>query len=266
MNMFLLAISNYRKGFRFLLEQKLSWYFIFPIFVNIIMFYFMIKTSAYVSAEIISYLESTLAGADFWGASFLLKIVTGGLVIVFKILLFLVFAYIGGYLVLILLSPVFSHLSETTEKKLTGNDFPFVFSQFISDVFRGIKLALRNGILEILILLSVWIITIALGWIPIIGQIIAILGQVLLFLVSAYFYGFSFMDYTSERYKLSSKEGIKLIKSNRWAAIGTGFPFALLLVFNFWGIGIILAGFVAIISVVAATFTMLYLLQHKENV
>ena len=47
------------------------------------------------------------------------------------------------------MSPVFAILSEKVESILTGNEYPFNIHQFLSDIWRGVKLAIRNFAIEI---------------------------------------------------------------------------------------------------------------------
>ena len=63
---------------------------------------------------------------------------------------------------------------------------------------------------------------IVIGFIPVIGWLISFLGN---FVISSYFYGFSFMDYTNERQRLSLKDSIAYISNNKGLAIGIGSVF-----------------------------------------
>jgi CysZ protein len=84
--------------------------------------------------------------------------------------------------------------------------------------------------------------------VPIFGWIISIFGN---FLLSSYFYGFAFMDYSNERKKLSIKESILFIRKNKGFASGVGSLFSLC--FFIPVIGGIMASFLAVICVVNAT-------------
>ena len=84
--------------------------------------------------------------------------------------------------------------------------------------------------------------------IPIIGWIIGLVGN---FLLSSYFYGFAFMDYSNERHKLSLKKSVLFVRRNKGFASGVGSIFSLC--FFVPVIGGILASFLAVICVVNAT-------------
>ena len=86
------------------------------------------------------------------------------------------------------------------------------------------------------------------SFIPIVGWLISFVGN---FLVASYFYGFAFIDYTNERNRLSLKQSIQFVRTNKWFAIGIGTIFALCFMVPL--IGGIIASFACIVSVVAAT-------------
>ncbi|MCT4646062.1 MAG: EI24 domain-containing protein, partial [Carboxylicivirga sp.] len=138
---------------------------------------------------------------------------------------------------------VYAFLSEKTEEIISGKIIPFNITQFSKDIIRGVLLALRNMAVEIGLTLLLFV----LSFIPIVGY----LTPIALFLVSAYFYGFSFMDYTFERKRFKIDYSVRFMRRNKGLAIGNGFVFSLVLLIPY--IGVMIAGFVSIVSVVAAT-------------
>ena len=159
--------------------------------------------------------------------------------------LILIFFYFSlfKYLFLIIGSPVFAYLSERTEAIIEGNDFPFSFGQFIKDVFRGIRLALRNTLWQAVFTISILI----LSFFPIVGWV----TPVIMLFVECYYYGFSMLDYSCERHKLSPSESIEYITRHKGLAIGNGMMFFLMHLVPF--AGWVLAPAYA---VVAATLSM----------
>jgi len=149
------------------------------------------------------------------------------------------------------MSPLLAYLSERTESIIMGHEFPFSWLQFFKDIFRGILLAFRNFFIEILLTVLLFF----LSFVPFLGFATA----PILFLISAYFYGFSFLDYTAERRKMKVKESVDFVKQNKGIAIGNGGIFALFLLIPF--IGVSIATFISIISTVAASIAVL----KKEN-
>jgi CysZ protein len=107
------------------------------------------------------------------------------------------------------------------EEKITGTVYPFVLSQFLNDILRGIRIALRNFTIEFLLI----------GLFTLLGFFIgpfAIFIVPILWVVSAYFYGFSMIDYTCERKRLSVKQGIAFVREHRALAVANGSLYALL--------------------------------------
>ena len=242
---FLLGVKSYSRAFKFLKKHRLTWYFIFPLLLNVFLFYVGYTSTINISNKWFVYFTDwiNMGSWEFWGAGFLSATIEVFLFIVVRILFFLVFAYIGGYIVIILLSPVFAFLSEKVETILTGNDFPFSFKQLVKDVWRGIRLATRNLAIELLLTLVLFIIS----FIPVIG----FFTSLTLFFISAYFYGFSFIDFSLERKKMTVKESIVFVKTNKGLAIGNGSVFSVVLFIPL--VGVMLSSFISIISVTAAT-------------
>ncbi|MPQ47255.1 hypothetical protein GCQ56_09560 [Marinifilum sp. N1E240] len=250
------GLRTYSEAMHYIFRKKLAWFFIFPLLLNILLFWFGWEYIGNLSEQSRVFLENwiDLENADFWGSGFLRATIGGFIWIVFKILFFLIFAYFGGYIIIILMSPVFSYLSERTEKIKTGNDYPFQFKQFVRDIIRGIFIAVRNLCIELLLTVLMFI----LSFIPIIGWAAAIF----LFFISAYFYGFSFMDYAIERKKLNITQSVQFMRENKGIVIANGFVFSLCLIVPFCGVSF--SSFAAVISVVAGTLAVDEIWE-KEN-
>jgi CysZ protein len=245
---FFQSIRLYGDAFIFIRKHKLSWTFLVPLVVLILLLTVSMGFSAEFTHKVDFWLNnSVLNNESTWYFKLANTFVFGLVWLVFKILFFFIFAYISGFIVLIVLSPILGYLSEKTEQIQTGNEYTFNLMQTIKDIFRGTKLALRNMLIETLFILLFLI----MGFIPLLG-FLAPLG---IFFVSAYFYGFSFFDYTNERHKISSSESIKLMRKNKVKLIGNGSVFAFILLTPI--IGSFLSGFIAIIATVAAALTKL---------
>jgi CysZ protein len=247
-----ISFSSYSKALNFIFTKNLAWFFIFPLILNILLFWG--GTSAI--GMLIDYLEKLfnesvgLNDATFVGSGALKTTVSWLMYILFKLLYIVAFAYIGGKIVIVFMSPVFSVLSEKVDKIITGSTYPFSAEQMMRDIVRGIMIAFRNMMIEFGIIAILFVI----AYIPAIGWLISLLGSLFLFVVTSYFYGFSFMDYTNERKRRTISQSVKFIRKNMGVAIGNGSLFALALIIPFCGT--FLAGFVSIVSVVAATIAM----------
>lgn len=257
-------LNEFRKGFKFygeatklMFKKPLIWYFLFPMVINIILFVVGMKFINSLSESTFIYFNELLNLQDITilGTKFLFKFISGFISFFFKVLFFLIFAYFSGYIILIILSPVFSYLSEKAEKLKTGKDYKFSFKQLLIDIWRGTRIAVRNLFIEIILTIILFIVS----FVPVIGWISAII----LFFITAYFYGFSFLDYALERRKMSVRESIIFMRKNKGLVIANGTLFSLVLIIPFCGV--ILAGFISLISVVAGTLSVLEILDTDNK-
>lgn len=171
------------------------------------------------------------------------------ILVAFSVRIVFVFWYFSyfKYLFLIVASPVFSYLSEKTEAILEYREFPFSWAQLGQDIWRGIRMSFRNIVYQtgaILILLVV-------SFIPVVGWITPMIG----FFIESYFYGFSMMDYSCERHRLTMAQSIQFIRQHRGMALGNGMVFYVFML-------VPVAGWMLAPSyaVIAATID----LQHKK--
>ncbi len=86
-----------------------------------------------------------------------------GQLILQLILLFFYFSWFK-YLFLIIGSPVFAYISETTQAIIDGKEYPFDLKQFVKDIKRGIAIAIRNTLWQTVYMISIFI----LSFIPVI--------------------------------------------------------------------------------------------------
>jgi len=242
-----IGLRTFAQAPGFIFKNKLGWTFLVPVALNIILF---VTGQLYIdkligsSKEILIELLN-LDRFDFFGGML-------GVLLTFliEILFLFVFAFIAGYIIIILMSPLLAYLSEKTEEILTGKKSKTNLAQMILDILRGIILAVRNLFLELFFILLVFIA----GFIPVIGWF----APVFLFLISSYYYGFSFIDYNNERKRLNISESLSVGRKYKWIAITNGAVFSISLLVPFCGTFVSL--FVAIIAVVAAGLAM-----HQTN-
>lgn len=130
------------------------------------------------------------------------------------------------YILIILLSPVLSVVSEKTERILTGNKYKFNLKQLIKDIKRTMNLSLRNVIWELGIDLIIVVSVLILSWI--FGVNLSIISTTLIMVVAFYYYGFGFIDYLNERMRLNIEQSVKFVKKHRGFAVALGSVFTLL--------------------------------------
>ncbi len=140
--------------------------------------------------------------------------------IILNLILLLFYFSLFKYLFLIIGSPLFAYLSEKTESIIEGKEYPFSFKQLLKDIARGIRLALRNMLWQTVYTVSILL----LAFIPVIGWVTPLLAL----LVECYYLGFSMLDYSCERNKLSTSQSIGFIGRHKGLAIGNGMVFYLM--------------------------------------
>jgi CysZ protein len=243
LNQISLGLRTYGQAINFIFRNKLAWTFMVPVILSILL---LVGGQALIT-NLVDYLKDLLLNwinfdsGSFWNG-FLGVLVE----VLIRITSFLVFAYLSGYIIIILMSPVLAFISEKTEQIITGKQYAFNINQLIKDMIRGILIALRNLLMEMIFIVLAFFIS----FIPVIGWFAALV----VFFISAYFYGFSFIDYNNERQKLSISESVSVVRKYRWMAIANGSVFSFFLVVPFCGAFV--STFVAIVSTVAATIAI----------
>ena len=246
-----IAIQSYFKAHQFISKHKLWKWILIPGILYMILFcvgmYFFWNSSN----SAVTYLSDVI-GIDKWlhrqqSAALSFLFVMGGIMV----RLILVFFYFSlfKYLFLVIGSPLFAYLSEKTEAIIAGKDLPFDFSQILKDMMRGVRLAIRNCLWQTVYTIFILL----LSFIPLVGWITPVISAS----VECYYYGFSMLDYSCERHKMSPADSIAFIAKRRGLAIGNGLVFFLMHFFPF--VGWILAPSYA---VVAATISLYH--QHIE--
>lgn len=245
---FFRGIQAYGRAMSILFSRKFWWFLLFPVLVLFLLFIggnFLISLAG---DELYGLVEHTLQ--DWLSGISWLQWVGSATHLVMKIMLriiyFFLFVSFGGYVVLIVMSPVYSWLSERTEAYLTGQDYPFSWRQLAWEIFRGILIALRNMVWQLLLSLLFF----CCSFIPLIGW----LAPVAIFFSSAYFYGFSFIDYAVERKRYNVRQSVRYVNKNIGVVTGIGIIFSLALMIP-W-VSIIMCSFVSLLSVIAGTIVV----------
>jgi CysZ protein len=235
-----IGIKSYIDALSFVFNKGLWIYFLYPLLLTVVMFYLSFSLAGILSSELEQWLKNFLGlngETDGW-LSYLTGFLSFFLAIALKIVFFFVYSTFSKYIILILMSPAMALLSERTEEILTGRKYKFNAAQFLNDVLRGIVIALRNMFIEF----SFIFLCLFVACIPFIGW----LTPVFLAVVSFYYYGFSMIDYCSERKRLSIRQSVSYIRSNKGLAMGNGFIFSFL--FNIPFVGVIVAPVLASVA------------------
>ena len=218
----IIAIQSYIEAHRFIVKHRLwKWIFVPGIIYAILFFAGIILF--WNSSDIAIQQLLNITGLGKW-----MNAIEGGWLkflfifgqVILKLVLMLLYFSLFKYLFLIIGSPLFAYLSEKTEAIMEGKEFPFSFAQLIKDAARGIRLAFRNALWQTVYTVSILI----LSFIPLVGWFTPFFAL----LIECYYLGFSMLDYSSERNKLSTSQSIAFIGKHKGLAIGNGIVFYLM--------------------------------------
>ncbi len=203
------GFKSYWKAIKFMIEYRFYWYLGIPAVLMLFIYW--------IGAEIQSHKfipQTETINEVIWFVFYLLIEIT----IAFLLMKF------SKYLVVALLSPLIAKLSEKTENILTGNKYPWSFSQLVSDVKRAMRIIVRNLMWEYFFFLLILIVSF-IGWEDPTSSPIFYLT----FVIGFYYYGFAFMDYINERRRLSMDQSIAFMRKNRGLAIVIGGVYSILI-------------------------------------
>lgn len=222
-----IAYNSFKKAHAFIRRHNLWHFIVIPGVLNLVLFislliFLLRNISSWVDLffnwecgkeEGISHLFCVIFSITLVPMKYLIAWLVKG---VFIMLYLLVYKNI----ILLIYSPFIAFLIEKVDQKNKGIELPFNLQQFIKDTVRGIKIAVRNILIELLCVVFILLITL----IPIIN----LFQPILLWIISAYFVGFSLMDYSLERKQLTARNSVDFIKRNKSMATGIGTVFQLM--------------------------------------
>ena len=218
----IISIQAYFNTHRFIIKHRLWKWILIPGLIYTLLFCAGIYLFVISSNSAIDFMLQKSGVAEWMGKmqnSWLSFLLIFGHIILNLIMLLFYFS-LFKYLFLIIGSPLFAYLSEKTEAIIEGNEYPFSFKQLMKDIVRGIRLALRNMLWQTVYTVSILI----LSFIPVIGWVTPLLAL----LIECYYLGFSMLDYSCERNKLSTSQSIGFIGRHKGLAIGNGLVFYLM--------------------------------------
>lgn len=176
-----------------------------------------------------------------------------------QFLLVYVTKFMNKYLVLMLLSPLLAAMSVHVEYRLVGNRYPWNWEYYGRDVVRALVISLRNMGIQLLWMAAFFLVDLVVG-LP------SYLHLVVYFAVAFYFYGFSFMDYASERRRLSVSESVKFTRKHWLTAYVLGTVYGTLFWIPNFGFalepGVVLA---PILGVVGGTIAVHKIVDLRHN-
>lgn len=246
-----LGFKTYFKSFGFIVRHRMLHFYLYPMaFILLFSVGSFLGIRALVDA-IEPFLNELLGldrpDADGFLDRILLAFKQAGRYITHAVIwvsLMFIYYKVNKYIVLIVMSPVMAVISERVDRIVTGRKYPMSLGLIVKDALRGVLIAIRNGILELLIVILLLVMNLFVTlFFPPLAAVFTPLVSILIFIIGAYFYGFSTMDYSSERYRLSFRDSIRLVRRNKGIAVANGTIFTLWLIVPVFGtyIGTIIA-------------------------
>ncbi len=185
----------------FVFKKHLYLYFIPAIMISFF-FYWSVKGGGSVAGWL-SFME------NWWGIGWLIKT----LETIISAISFTLFEFF----ILVLLTPINSMLAEKMKEEITGEAAKFSVAQLIRSLGRSIKIFITAFSVEMILLLIIWVFSFFIGdW----------FSNIVGFMVSSYFIGFSFFDFPLDLDLKSSKESWQWGKKNKWLVLLAGLIFS----------------------------------------
>tara|TARA_B110000305_G_C19328672_1_gene582806 strand:+ start:54 stop:938 length:885 start_codon:yes stop_codon:yes gene_type:complete len=214
---FKLGVNSYINAVKFIKEYRLWVYFLFPIII-----FFSIYYLGFTFEDL---KKEYKAGED----EGMIKKVWYFFVSAFFLMMSYVIFNFMRYIIIIMISPVLSIVSEKVEKIITGNKYKFNLKQLVKDIKRTINLAIRNIFFEFGIVYGLALILYIIFWIvPAPEGTAKFISVQFAMIIAFYYYGFGFIDFMNERRRLTIKESVKFVKKHKGFAIALGLFFSLL--------------------------------------
>lgn len=217
----ILGYKSYIDAIKFIKVHKLWYYFIFPVLLFLCIYYL---------GFVFQGLKHDIKIDDETGWIYRLWLMF--LRSLYSFLAVIMFSFMR-YVLIILLSPVLSIVSERVERILTGNKYKFNFKQLIKDIKRAINLAIRNIVWELGIVYSIILIYSIFSWMIGLSDAVDdfVTGGIAM-VVAFYYYGFGFIDYLMERMRMNLQESVKFVRQRRGFAVALGSVFTLIFVYS----------------------------------
>lgn len=219
MKNFLLGIRSYTTALRFIRDNHLQKWVWGSAVLNLLAFIAVGILALNYAGDLVAFLLESMdiqRADNNWEAflHFLIKMLVYFIVV-------LVYLKLYRYIILILFSPILAFLAEKVQEIDQNQSAPFHLGKFISDIFRGIRIALINLVFEVGL-------TVIFLFFSIILPFLAPVFTIAIFITESYFLGFAMIDYRNEFYGMKAKESTKMIWQNKGLAFGNGITFNLL--------------------------------------
>jgi len=217
-NEFILGLRSCWKAIQFIVRHRFYWYFFIPAILMLVIYYL---GNRILHSEI----EADLSNMN--------GIVWYFIHVVINISIAILLMKFAKYIVVIVLSPLLSHVSQRCRKLIVETDdtkgskrhlLIIDYRQIYTDARRGIRLAFRNILWEYFFFVLILLVASIFWAEPTRSPLFYIT-----FIIGFYYYGFSFMDYDCERRRMDEKQSIVYVRTHRGLAMSIGMVYSLLI-------------------------------------
>ncbi|WP_297595899.1 EI24 domain-containing protein [uncultured Cetobacterium sp.] len=236
-----LVIDEYYKASKLIKEMKLTWGYFLGGAIGVIILSFFYWISGFFGGWIFEKLSGIFKIQEH------IFIIRWIIVFIVRSIMIGIYYFFFKAILLTLLAPFFSYISEKVETELYGTKYSFTFKENLGFVLRGIKIAGKSFFKEII----ATVVVILLSFIPIVNFVVPIL----IFIIQSYFISYNFVDYTLERHNYSEKESIEFMKENRLAFTFGGGIFTFIYFIPL--VGIVIAPLLAIVALTSSTLKII---------
>jgi CysZ protein len=245
-----LSFSFYWKAFRFLETHNLWKLLVIPAIISLIIAFliivFAIKTSGVIVESVLENFQSTSSDRTVH------SLIEGVLMVVIRAFVFFFYLKIYRYLALIFLAPSLAIISSKVQTIATGPSKKLCTSNYLLECSRGIKIAVRNFSIEIILSTVIIVISFVIAW-------IMPLAPIAILLLECYFIGYSMADYRNEHFGVNSRESRKMINSYAGLVIGNGLIFNIFILIPLLGVL-----FAPAFALIASGLSINYLEKRKS--
>lgn len=241
-----LVIKEYLNAHKLIKEMKLGWGYFLGGIIGVLLLSLFFWISSIFGNKIFEIINNLFKVEDY---AFLVRWI---IIFTVRILIIGIYYFFFKTILLALLAPFFSYISEKVENHIYGTKYRFTFKENLGFVFRGAKVAVKSFFKEIVLTLIVMM----LSFIPIVNLLVPIL----IFLIQSYFISYNFVDYTLERKKYTDRECTIFMKNNMLSFTLGGAIFTVIYFIPI--IGLMVA---PLISIVALSVVTLKIIEENEK-
>lgn len=235
------VFNGYREAFSIIERKELKLFYILPGLLSFLLIFLLYYVSSKMSFSLFTQLSGMVNLQEYSKlAYYLVRILVG-------IICYMVYFLLYKGVILVLLSPFLSYISERVEEDRKGTEIDISLKQNIKFIGRGVVVSSKYLLFEI----SGTLLILILGFIPMVN----LFTPVLLLLIQGFFAGASIIDYTLERREMNSAASFGFVKRNFLFTVLNGVIFILFFMVPI--IGMFMAPLVACVAITRGTLELL---------